>query len=143
MQKTEPVNIKNKSAKPLLLKILCICSFISGVLSALFILFCVLFSGKVFTFFNEYALNDGTLPLNIFIISSVVFFMLFAISVLGTFYLFKQKKKGFYFYLLPNCIFMVLNIIVIYIIFSPLWIIYLLVSIAFILLYASHAKQMK
>jgi len=143
MHFSDTIKIKSESAKPILLRVLCVLSFISGGLSALFFLICMLFSGKVLQFFNEYALNDSSVPFNIFIISAVIFYILFAISLLGAFFMFKQKRKGFSFYLIPNSILMVLNIVIIYITFSPLWIAYLIVSIAFIILYASMVKQME
>jgi len=143
MHYSETTGLKSEVTKPILLRILCVLSFISGGLSALFFLICLLFSGKVLHFFNEYALNDSSIPFNIFIISVVIFFLLFAISLLGAFFMFKQKRKGFSFYLIPNSVLMVMNIVIIYITFSPLWIAYLIASIAFIILYASLVKQME
>lgn len=143
MQFSETAGFKNGVAKPVLLKILCSLSFVSSGLSALFFLICMLFSGSVLQFFNEYALGESSAPFSIYIISVFIFFILFTMSLLGVFFMFGQKKKGFGLYLIPNSILMVLNIVIIYITFSPLWIAYLIASIAFIILYASLVKQMK
>lgn len=143
MQFSETTGFKNEVVKPVLLRVLCTLSIVSSGLSALFFLICMLFSGNVLHFFNEYALGDSSVPFNIFIISAFTFFILFAISLLGVFFMFRQKKKGFSLYLIPNSILMVLNIVIIYVTFSPLWITYLIASIAFIILYASLVKQME
>jgi len=143
MQLSETTGFKRDAAKPALLRVLCTLSLVSSGLSALAFLVCMLFSGSVLHFFNEYALSDSSMPFNLFIISTVIFFLLYALSLLGAFYMFKQKRKGFSIYLIPNSILMVLNIVIIYITFSPLWIVYLIASIAFIILYASQVKQME
>lgn len=143
MQFGETTGFKSEAAKPVLLRVLCSLSIISSGLSALFFLICMLFSGNVLHFFNEYALGDSAVPFNIFIISTFIIFILFVISLIGVFFMFRQKKKGFGLYLIPNSIFMVLNIVIIYVTFSPLWVAYLIASIAFIIIYASLVKQME
>ncbi len=143
MQSSEAIGFKSETAKPILLRVLCVLSFLSSGLSALFFLICITFSGKVLHFFNEYALGDSSVPFNIFIISTFILFILFTISLLGVFFMFRLKKKGFSLYLIPNSILMILNIVIIYVTFSPLWIAYLIASIAFIILYASLVKQME
>jgi hypothetical protein len=141
MINTETIQQDRENARPFILKALCISTFISSGLSALFFLGCILLSGKVSEFINEYALNYNSLPLYIYIITSAFLFLLFVFSTAGAFMIFNNHSNGFYFYVIPNSIIMVMNIILVYITLSPFWMIYFLISLLSVILYAFFSPQ--
>ncbi|HOY30842.1 MAG TPA: hypothetical protein PKW80_03085 [Bacteroidales bacterium] len=137
------MNISKYLLRPVVLKTMCILSFISGGAGVLFFGACVLLSGRISGFFRDQDLNDEAIPINLFITVSVIFFLLFATSVTGAFLMFKKKRSGFYIYLFPNSLIMIVTIIIVYYTLSFLWILYLLAGILFIILYAQQYSQME
>jgi len=136
MNKTEILRDDRVNIRLIVLKALCLSTFISSGVSALFFLGCILLSGKVSDFISEYALNYNSLPLYIYTIASIILFLLFAFSIAGAFMIFNKRSGGFYFYIVPNSIIMVMNIILVYVTLSPFWIIYFLLSLFSVVLYA-------
>lgn len=124
------------------LKTLCICTFTWSGTLALFGLL-----GMIFTnFFGDLITNIipifGGSAGSVFKVLFFLIFFTYAMSVAGAIGMFRLKRNGFFLYLLPNMCELFFQLYFITKMFTAFTVLYLLVSILFIFLYALKLKFM-
>jgi hypothetical protein len=141
----EQVNVTpEKKGRPGLLVALCICTFIWSGIMAIFSLIGIIASGMFADLFREYLGGAAAVIGGYIAIIMAVSFIFWFLSLFGAIKMFKLKKSGFVFYVIPNCLMLIIQIALIYFMPSAHWIVYLytFVSVLFIVLYAANLKRM-
>lgn len=136
----QEINIPAKIERPPMLTALCILTFLwSGGATFLFLISIVLhnwITKIISTHFTEFqSLNS-----KYFLIAFLVLFILFGSSLLGAWLMFRLKKYGYYFYVIPNSFMIFMSF---FINFNFMNVLYLLVSIIFVILYTIQFKHLK
>lgn len=136
--------IFKKKERPGLLTVLCICTFIwSGIMTVMSLTGII--ASRVFAeFITNYIGGMASIIGGYIAIVMGVFLILWFLSLFGAIKMFSLKKSGFIFYIIPNSIFLIIQILLIYFIPTMHWFVYLytVVSLLFIILYASNLKHM-
>lgn len=141
----EIANSKNEtlSKRKFLLTFLCVLTFISSGFFVIASLAGIFSSSWIAHAMEEFAPGYGTLGGSLLLILSFVCLIIFGLSLWGAILMFYQRKGGYIMYVIPNGLLLVVNIIAIFSARNPYLIIYLSVSVAFIILYATQVKNMK
>lgn len=138
----ENMNPVQTTQRPGMLTTLCILTFIWSGLWTLLSLIGIFASGWLGSVMDDYIPGMGGMGTGIFIVVFIVMFIIWGLSLLGAIKMFGLKKSGFIMYVIPNGLMALLQIFSIVAAFSPFGLIYLLVSILFIVLYAQNLKFM-
>lgn len=128
-----------EKARPGILTALCICSLIWGGLMMLLSLIGIFASGWIMSLLG--GIGGGAIG-GYFAIIMVVSLLFWFLSFFGALKMMKLKKSGFIMYAIPNGLMLIFQIIGIVSAFTPFSLIYLLVSIVFLVLYGMNLKHM-
>ncbi|MFH0867249.1 MAG: hypothetical protein V1904_13725 [Bacteroidota bacterium] len=133
-----------KKGRPVLLTAICICTFIWSGIMTVMSLIGIIASGIFADFITDYIGGLAAVIGGYIAIIMGVFFLLWFLSLFGAIKMFRMKKSGFIFYIIPNCIFLIIQMLLLYFIPTMHWFVYLyaVVSLLFIILYASNLKHM-
>lgn len=133
-----------KKKRPVFLTVLCICTFIWSGAMSLFFLAGMLISGKVAEMISENLGGVAAVISGYIILFMGGFFILWFLSLFGAIKMFRMKKSGYIFYIIPNSIMLVMQALIIHYLPMVHWFIYLytVTSVLFILLYAFNLRKM-
>ncbi len=124
-------------------KIICLFSIILNGIAFFGVIAGLFFSGKLNSFFNEYSQGGSFPAVRFYVISLLFILVLLASTVYGAALMLKLKKTGYYFYLVPQSLLLVPAIVFFFFTMNKICLIYIALSIALILLYASYIKRMR
>lgn len=127
----------------LIFNILCWGSFAFSSIFALFSISGIFFSGW---YANTITMIVPALSGAGIAILLSVFILLLILAVLsfsGTLLMFRNQKKGFILYIVPNGLMLVFQIILFFEIYSIIWLIIALINIVIIILFSMFADKMK
>ena len=142
-QNTATIPEVQEVKRPALLTVACILTMIWSGLMALLFLVGIFASGWIAGMLDSYMSGLGALGGAAFIIIFIIGFALWGLSLWGAIKMMGLKKGGFIMYVIPNGLMLLFQLIGIFSAFSFGSFLYLLVSIAFIVIYAMHLKIMK
>jgi hypothetical protein len=131
-----------KKERPGGLTALCILTFIWSGLWTLLALIGIFASGAFIGYFENMLPGGGAMATGIFIAVFAILFILFGLSLFGAIKMFTLKKSGFVIYAISNGLMLLLQIFSLVSAFNLGGLIYLLISILFIVLYAQNLKVM-
>ena len=131
------------SKRPALLSVLCILTFIWSGLMTLLSLIGIFASGWIMDLAGGSFGSLGSAGGAILIVVFVIMLIFWGLSFWGALLMFKLRKGGFIMYVIPNGLMLIFQLIGIFSAFSFFNLLYLLVSIAFIVLYGMNLKFMK
>ena len=97
----EEQEIKSNVQRPFFLSILCVAIFSYSTLFILLFLTGILYNKWITKVLNDF-LTVGEVHPNSILILSIVGIILYSLSFLGAFFIWKLKRKGFYFYLISS-----------------------------------------
>ena len=97
----EEQEIKSNVHRPFFLSILCVAIFSYSTLFILLFLTGILYNKWITKVLNDF-LTVGEVHPNSILILSIVGIILYSLSFLGAFFIWKLKRKGFYFYLISS-----------------------------------------
>ena len=129
--------------RPALLTVACILTMIWSGLWAFIFLIGVIASGWIGSLIEGYVPGLGNLGGMVIIIVCLVAFIFFGLSLWGAIKMIGLKKSGFILYVIPNGLMLIGQLGGIFTAYSLGSLIYLLVSIGFIVIYALNLKNMK
>lgn len=139
----ENMNPTQTAQRPGMLTTLCILTFIWSGLWTLLSLVGIFASGWLGAYVGGMLGGFGDMGTGIFIVVFVIMLIFWGLSLLGAIKMFGLKKSGFILYVIPNGLMALLQIFSIATAFTTGGLVYLLVSILFIVLYAQNLKFMK
>ena len=128
-----------KKERPGLLTALCILTFIFSGAMALLSLIGIFASGWIMGMIGG---SVGGLIGQYFAIAMAISFILWGLSLFGAIKMFQMKKIGYVLYMIPNCLMLLFQLIGLVAAFTVGSLIFLLVSILFIILYSKNLKIM-
>jgi hypothetical protein len=131
-----------KKERPGGLTALCILTFIWSGIWTLIALVGIFASGAFIGYFENMLPGGGAMATGIFIAVFAILFILFGLSLFGAIKMFTLKKSGFVMYTIANGLMLLLQLYSIATAFSIGGLIYLLISLLFIILYAQNLKYM-
>jgi hypothetical protein len=129
--------------RPALLTILCVFSFFFSGAMTLFSLGGIIFSNVLTNFVKDSIQGLEDFSSAFFIIIFLVLLILFGLSLWGAILMYGLRKGGFVLYIIPNGLKLVFLIILLLGAFNYYFLIFVMVSIAMIVLYATQIKYMK
>ena len=138
----ENMNPVQPTQRPGMLTVLCILTFIWSGLFTLLSLIGIFSSKWLGTIIEEYVSNMGGISTSIFLLVFIVMFIFWGLSLFGAIKMFNLKKSGFIMYVIPNGVMTLMQLFTIVAAFTPFGLLYLLVSVLFIVLYAQNLKFM-
>ena len=97
----EEQEIKSNVQRPFFLSILCVAIFSYSTLFILLFLTGTLYNGWITKVLNDF-LTDGEIHHNSILIISLAGIILYSLSFVGAFFIWKLKRKGFYIYLISS-----------------------------------------
>ncbi len=97
----EEQEIKSNVQRPFFLSILCVAIFSYSTLFILLFLTGILYNNWITKVLNDF-LTVGEVQPNSILLLSIVGIILYSLSFLGAFFIWKLKRKGFYFYLISS-----------------------------------------
>lgn len=135
--------MKEKHKRPALLIVLCTLTFIWSGLWTLISFAGIFFASFMSSFINEFTPEAENLPFDSFILICILLLLLFGLSLWGAILMFHRRKGGYVMYTISNGIMLTIQAVTLLIHFSIPSSIYLLVSIAFIILYGLTLKHIR
>ena len=97
----EEQEIKSNVQRPFFLSILCVAIFSYSTLFILLFLTGILYNNWITKVLNDFLTVGEVQPISILLLS-IVGIILYSLSFLGAFFIWKLKRKGFYFYLISS-----------------------------------------
>ncbi len=139
MNTIQPVKQERPSILTTFLVLTCIWSGLMSILS----LVGILASGTIVNLIDDAVQGLGALSGSYIVIVFVIMLILWGMSLLGAIMMFSLKKAGFILYIIPNGLMLIFQVLGLTSAFTFGALVYLLVSILFIFIYAKHLKIMK
>ena len=97
----EEQEIKSNVQRPFFLSILCVAIFSYSTLFILLFLTGILYNNWITKVLNDFLTVGEVQPISILLLS-IVGIILYSLSFLSAFFIWKLKRKGFYFYLISS-----------------------------------------
>jgi hypothetical protein len=138
-----PISATRKTGRPVLLSILCSLTFLCSGSATLLSLTGIFASGWVLRQVESMIPGVVDYSGTFFIILFLAMFIVWALSLWGAILMFGLRKGGFILYLIPNGLLLVLQVILTISAFNIYFLLSDLLSILFIVLYATQVKHMK
>ena len=139
----ENINIQPTSKRPALLTVLCIMTFLCSGFATLVSLAGIFVSEYIMDVLEPYApqlVSYSNSGLIIFFLISVI---IWGLSLWGSILMFNRRKGGFVLYIIPNGLLLIVQLVLMISYFNPLSLVFTLMSILFIILYATQVKYMR
>lgn len=138
-QQYDTIDVKRRPGG---LTALCILTFIWSGLFTLISLIGMFGAGAFISYFESNWSLGGALTTSIIMVFFFVIFIFNGLSLFGAIKMFKLKKSGFIMYAISNGIMALVLIYSVIIAFTPIAVIYLLISLLFLVLYGLNLKHM-
>jgi hypothetical protein len=143
MESKAPVEKTGPGQRPFGLTLLCILTFICSGGATLLSLTGIFTSGMILeraeTMIPGVADYSGAFVIVLFL----VMFIIWALSLWGAILMFGMRRNGFILYLIPNGLLLILQVILTISAFNIYFLLFALISILFIILYATQLRYMK
>lgn len=129
--------------RPVLLTILCILTFFFSGIATLLSLAGIFTSEWLLSKIEPMVPGINDYSGTFFIIMFLIMVIIFGLSLWGAIMMFAARKGGFVLYLIPNGLLLVFQAILTISAFNTFFLVFLLISILFIFLYATQVRYMK
>lgn len=140
---TPPAPKNSKTGRPVLLSVLCILTFLCSGTATLLSITGIFASGWVLDKAENMIPGVVEYSGSFFIVLFLVMFVIWALSLWGAILMFNLRRGGFILYIIPNGLLLVLQLVLTISAFNIYFLLSDLLSILFIILYASQVRHMK
>ncbi|MEI6124019.1 MAG: hypothetical protein WCQ95_10380 [Bacteroidota bacterium] len=135
--------LETRSKRPLLLTLLCICTFVGSSIFVIASFLGIISSSLISRRIEELAPEGAAISEKILLLTSFTILILFGLRLWGAIFMFYRKKSGFILYAIPSGLLLIITVVLAFATYHPIVIIYLVASLAFLVLYAMQLKNMK
>ncbi len=140
-------NISNSATqsgkRPALLTVLCVLTFLCSGFATLLSLVGIFASGWILDMLAPIIPGMVNYSSAFLIVFFFILVVIWGLSLWGAILMFNRRKGGFVLYLIPNGLLLVLQAILTISAFNVFFLLFVLISILFIILYATQVKFMK
>jgi len=129
--------------RPALLTVLCILTFLCSGLATISSLTGIFASGWLLEMLEAFVPGLSNYSSSFLIVFFLILVVIWGLSLWGAILMFGLRKGGFVLYLIPNGLLLIAQAILTISTFNVFFLLFLLISILFIILYATQVKYMK
>jgi hypothetical protein len=136
-----PANTSTR--RPALLSVLCILTFLCSGAATLLSLVGIFASSWILDMLTPFVPGLASYSSSFLIVFFFILVVIWGLSLWGAIVMFNRRKGGFVLYLIPNGLLLILQIILTISAFNVFFLLFVLISILFIVLYATQVKFLK
>lgn len=137
------IHVSGEHKRPALLTVLCVMTFLFSGLATVLSFAGLLSAEWLMNMLKPYLPDLANVSSSLLIVSFLLCVVIFGLSLWGAILMFLRRRAGFVLYIIPNGILLVGQAVLTFSAFNVMFLLFLLISILFILLYAMQVKFMK
>lgn len=137
------IHVSGEHKRSALLTVLCVMTFLFSGLATVLSFAGLLSAEWLMNMLKPYLPDLANVSSSLLIVSFLLCVVIFGLSLWGAILMFLRRRAGFVLYIIPNGILLVGQAVLTFSAFNVMFLLFLLISILFILLYAMQVKFMK